>query len=210
MWRCLEYVYIYNSYLVLDLDGVPLGEMGHLMNLIARDKYVMAAFRSPSWRGIKFIIETDSPMQDHKLAYEQTATYFERLLGKKLDRSGSDICRLCFFAHDPLAFYREEHEIFPVVPVPPAPPVTKTRFPVRPLESLGTDFNDYIFNKSIRMTNRKRQYYEGNRNNYIFLLSCYLRMNGMRKEDALEEILNRFNYSQREITTAVKSAYKYK
>jgi len=222
LWRCLDNVTIYTSYIILDLDHLVDAELKRIWLLLRHCPYMLAAFRSPSWCGIKIIVETDAPMQDHKRAYNQVADYFERLLGCKIDRSGSDIPRLAFIGHDPWAFYNEQHTIFNVVYLPPPSPTRPLRPSSSPLFRRGVGGEavyvspNRLFNRAVGCTMKKRDFVEGNgtarsgRNNFVFLLSAYCRFFGLSEEDALGQILQFYNYDKREIERSVKSAYRYK
>jgi hypothetical protein len=213
LWRCLDNVTIYNSYLIFDLDHLADAELKRIWLLLKADAYVMAAFRSPSWQGIKFIIETDAPLQDHKTAYEKAAAYYERLLGTRLDRSGSDVCRICFIGYDPWA-YVKAHQVFIIPPPLPLPlPKPTPRFPIRPSFSFprpSEATTSIIFERCVVFLNKYQQYEVGNRNNYSYSLARKLKRFNIDYDDALAMMLSRYDLPERELTCCVRSAYKRK
>ncbi|MBG7611434.1 DUF3987 domain-containing protein, partial [Polaribacter sp. BAL334] len=62
--------------------------------------------------------------------------------------------------------------------------------------------------KCLVFTQKKEQYYNGNRNNFIFLFSCNANKFGINKEDALDYCLTNFDLDESEIKATVNSAYK--
>ncbi len=223
--RCKENVTHYNGNILLDADNLSQSELVRLVAMLPTCPYVYAFFISPSGNGIKILVKTNGEMKHHLHTYSRVVNYFTLLLQVKFDTSTCDVVRLCFLSHDPNAYLNPDAWVYEVkMPVIArvAQPVPIYREPKQSLRyetgdcfaiarndsSMNT--TDYLFRKCVRFTNRKRQFSEGNRNNFVFLLSCYCRMNGLSREDALNEIVQHYNFSQREIQSAVRSAYRYK
>lgn len=96
---------------VLDVDHYSHDE-AELSALVARlqaDERVALLFRSPGGDGVKLLFRLHEPCTDSKRfsdAYKAFAFAFGEQygLGKHVDFRTSDVTRVCFLAHDPLAF----------------------------------------------------------------------------------------------------------
>jgi predicted P-loop ATPase len=90
----------HSSYYIYDLDGVNPKKM---KKLIADEPSLLMAFMSPRANGLKVVLQ--GPIAEdakiHKKFWEVGASIVEERTGQKLDRSGSDVCRLCFLSSDP-------------------------------------------------------------------------------------------------------------
>jgi hypothetical protein len=71
---------------------------------------------------------------------------------------------------------------------------------------MDTDYSD-VFNKCVEFTNKKSQYFEGNRNNYIHLLACNTNRLGVPEDEATNLITQNFDINPEEARTAIHSAY---
>lgn len=99
----------YNNLLVLDIDHLYADKMFETRECLNSDPYVAAFWLSPSGRGYKGLVHLsyEDELSDidmitkHKIAFRQLYTYLLSTYGIELDRSGSDISRLCFMSWDP-------------------------------------------------------------------------------------------------------------
>jgi hypothetical protein len=108
--RKMEYLLSYSGFLILDLDH--LDEVESAFARIVSSPYAFSCFRSPGGKGLKVLVEITSSSDHHELAFDQVATYFEKLLHLAIDRSGKDVTRLCFVSSDPSLFINTRHEKF--------------------------------------------------------------------------------------------------
>ena len=99
--RRREFMKSYSGLIVFDIDKIPNNRIQALFENIKQDKFTFAIWRSPSGRGLKFIVKTDSDPSDHKLYYRAICTFYEKTYTIDIDRSGSDLTRLCYVSHDP-------------------------------------------------------------------------------------------------------------
>ena len=99
----------HTSLVTIDIDGLNPSEIPDLLGQLAQMPEVVLAFVSPSGVGIKVIVRvnpTPQNAQEHKGAFQGCVEFFGDLateFGFKIDTSGSDVSRLCYLAHDPLA-----------------------------------------------------------------------------------------------------------
>ncbi|WP_344851412.1 BT4734/BF3469 family protein [Pedobacter jeongneungensis] len=112
----------YNQLLVLDFDKLTAEAKDMLKSKLKDDSHILSFWESPSGSGLKGLMylefPSDFPAEDtnfrHTYAFGKVHTYFKEKHGSELDKSGSDVTRLCFFSFDPKLFIREEITPFQV------------------------------------------------------------------------------------------------
>jgi hypothetical protein len=98
----------YNCLLVIDIDKLEEDEMEKTKSILAEDPYVSAFWTSPSGNGFKGLVHLQYDerlfsydIKDrHKMAFKQVFKYLLSEYAIELDKSGSDISRLCFMSAD--------------------------------------------------------------------------------------------------------------
>jgi hypothetical protein len=123
-----------------------------------------------------------------------------------IDTSGSDICRLCFVSYDANCFINANANTFKVDIKAKEEFINKVAPYVNNQERELTI--ESLFDKCLEFTQKKSQYYEGNRNNFIYLFSANACRFGILEQETQEFCLTNFDLSESEINSAVKSAYK--
>ena len=103
---------VYNKLLVIDVDKIPLEALPETQSLLCNDSYLYSVWLSPSGSGLKGLVRLESPVQYHKLAFDQVASYFLEKYDVRLDKSGSDVSRLCYASWDPNLFINENSSVF--------------------------------------------------------------------------------------------------
>lgn len=95
----------HSGLLSVDVDKLTDAGMTDAWGELTADPHVVIAFRSPSGNGIKGALRV--PVAEdgtgHLEAFQAAERYFEEVHGLLLDKSGKDVCRLCFLSHDPEA-----------------------------------------------------------------------------------------------------------
>jgi hypothetical protein len=184
----------YSQCIILDIDHLDSFMLQSLQQSVMDDPLTMACFVSPSGKGFKIIIQVDSSKETHKQAFEQVKDYFEKKYNLTVDKSGKDLTRLCFVSFDPAAWYNAHATVFHV--------------------NAGTTLSQHqlhnvneLFASCVHFTELKESYATGNRNNFVFQLACNLNRKGMSQVDALNLILEQYDYNTSEVTTTVKSAF---
>lgn len=112
----------YNKMMVIDIDDLEELQLKDVYKYLISDSYVAAFWLSPSGRGYKGLVnlEYDEKMdvfdvkERHKMAFEQLFTYLLSEYGISIDKSGKDICRLCFMSSDEKIVEKETVKSFPV------------------------------------------------------------------------------------------------
>lgn len=105
----------YNQLLVLDFDKLTATGMATLKSKLEEDSHILSFWESPSGSGLKGLMYLDFPLNfpaedtnfRHTYAFRMVRNYFKEKYESELDKSGSDVTRLCFFSFDPRLFIRE-------------------------------------------------------------------------------------------------------
>ena len=192
----------YSQILGLDFDDIPVEEINNLVSLINGCEYTFASFISPSGEGLKVFIKINSNAEQHATAYSQVANFYKELSGYDFDAKCKDITRLCFVSCDADLFINEEAKTFEVKE---EVKITKKAPQKEVIHNLTTD---ELLDKCLKFTEQKEQYYNGNRNNFIFLFTCNANKFGIYEEDTLSYCINNFDLEEREIKATVNSTYK--
>lgn len=187
----------YNQCVILDFDDISEDYLQEAKNNATLAPYTLAAFISPRGTGLKIIVQVNTQVEDHGIAFQQVADYYSQALNEEIDPSGKDCSRLCFMSYDPEAYYNKDAEVFQVVLV------QENRKETVPVLS-----DDEIFHKIIEFTNQKATYANGNRNNYIHLLACNCNRCGLAADFTKSRILMSFDLDEKEVTSTVKGVYE--
>ena len=200
--RKAEFLKNYSQTINLDFDHIPLEELESLVAKINDCKFTLASFISPRGEGIKVFIKINSNAEKHAIAYNQVANFYKTLTGFDFDPKCKDITRLCFVSYDPNAFINDKAAVFEV-----KEEVNKinTKVENQVAQNLSTD---ELLDKCLKFTEQKEQYHNGNRNNFIHLFASNSNRFGIYEADTLDYCTTNFDLDEKEIKTAVNSAYK--
>ena len=106
----------YNSVMVLDIDGVPSEKMRAVGEKLNCCEYIASFWRSPSNLGYKGLVWIKYEGKDinrslesyHDYAFTCFKRYMDTVYKIKLDHSGSDVSRLCYYSYDPDLVMKEK------------------------------------------------------------------------------------------------------
>lgn len=104
---------------VADLDKLDATEVTGAMDKARGDPHAVAAFTSPSGRGLKIAHFSTRP---HAHAWQDMAAHVTRLYGHVPDPATKDLARLCFVSHDSTAHINGDALPLPEATAPPAAP----------------------------------------------------------------------------------------
>lgn len=184
----------YIKYTILDIDGVRKSGK----SLVALKKEVcnidttLCCFISPSGDGLKIIIPIDSEKEHHEWATTRVMENYSKQLGIKIDPSGTDISRLCYYSYDPNIYVNKNAKTFEISLIPDMDTRIKT---------------------AIRLTEKKQTFKEGNRSNFIYSLSSYMNKFGVELGGACHYLIEKYGdkgFDIFEIEKIAKSAYNVK
>ncbi len=107
----------YHGRIVIDIDKINNPEELRAKIASFMEPSVIFAFLSPSGNGLKVIHRLDLPeltsIEDtvdfHKQAFNSLVSYYQKKYQiTQIDKSGSDIARVCYYAHDPYVYYNPD------------------------------------------------------------------------------------------------------
>lgn len=213
--RLMQYLEMYSGFVHLDFDKLTPEQLQTAFASISKISYTSLCFISPSGNGLKVFVEVSTELEHHDIAYLQVQKYYEQATGLKADPSCKDVTRLCFMSHDPNAYRTIQNEKF-IVALPQFIQEQQSQTPtaIAPVVPIVTaepeDLNiTFLFNQQIQFTNQKASYTDGNRNNYIYLLASNCNRVGLSQSDTEILCTQHFDLPEREIKTAVNSAYSH-
>jgi hypothetical protein len=213
--RQMPFLEMYSGFVHLDFDKLSPEQLQTAFAIISKISYTSLCFISPSGNGLKVFVEVSTELERHDIAYLQVQKYYEDATGLKADPSCKDVTRLCFMSHDPNAYRTIQNEKF-IVALPQFIQEQQSQTPtaiapVVPIEQAEPeDLNiTFLFNQQIQFTNQKASYTDGNRNNFIYLLASNCNRVGLWQSDTEILCTQHFDLSEREIKTAVNSAYSH-
>ena len=213
--RQMPFLEMYSGFVHLDFDKLTPEQLQTGFAIISKISYTSLCFISPSGNGLKVFVEVSTELEHHDIAYLQVQKYYEDATGLKADPSCKDVTRLCFMSHDPNAYRTIQNEKF-IVALPQFIQEQQSQTPtaiapVVPIETAEPeDLNiTFLFNQQIQFTKQKASYTDGNRNNFIYLLASNCNRVGLSQSDTEILCTQHFDLSEREIKTAVNSAYSH-
>ena len=186
-----EFLKEYSKIIVLDIDKSNK-RTKKLKELICTCPYTLGCFVSPGGNGLKVFVKTETDIEQHKDTFNRIKKYYEGLIQFKVDPSGKDVTRLCFFSYDTEAYYNEN------------------AWPFKGNEEKKEKEPDYnqIFQKQVKFTDKIIQYHSGNRNNYIYQLACNCNRMGIPKHITGDLVRQNYDLESEEIEKSVSSAYE--
>ena len=118
--RAVETCKCYTHLMVFDIDHCPSNKMNVMAETLRNDMHVIAFWISPSGEGYKGLIRLEygeewtytDDSEKHKCAFRQFAQYMLERNDIEIDKSGSDIPRLCFVSYDPAICIKDEYAPF--------------------------------------------------------------------------------------------------
>ena len=205
----------YTGIIVCDIDKITPGKLSSYKQTLIHDNYVLAFFESPS-KGLKVLVKVDSELRHHSQhGFLQVESYMKEHYDIKIDPSGKNPSRLCFISHDEDMFYNESYDVFPVDTSVDyeALEMSENMKSVKYIKDNFVASNDsnYVFNTACDWISKSKagSFHKGNRNNFIFVLSCRLSEAGLPLGMAMPMILARYpSMGFKETKTTVSSAYK--
>lgn len=111
----------YTSLVVVDIDKLENIEL--VKSQLKSDRYVISVWTSPSGNGLKalFNVRYANPVKEEEIwvlheycAFPQIENYLSMNYGIQVDKTGSDITRLCFVSSDSDIHLKREFELFTI------------------------------------------------------------------------------------------------
>jgi len=202
---------VYNHIFVVDIDNIGINRLKRFKKELIDNPWVYAYFDGPT-KGIKILVFVDSPIEWHSThAFDTIDNAFYNLYNIRIDRSGRNISRLCYVSYDPSLYINEDALALHIEPAEKVKMYDhiKHKNPFNTESAIKDGL--FIFNECVKITEFSRvgKYRKGNRNNFIFVLSCLLCEHAITREQAESYICSRFKSLEvKEVQTTVSSAYR--
>jgi len=110
----MVFLQTYNPLVILNINNLDPHLLRYLIFRTKHIEFTKAVFVSPGGRGLKIIVEVDSEMKKHDLAWQQVCDFYEEQLDVAVENKGDKITRLCFMSHDPDAYFNPESSVYKV------------------------------------------------------------------------------------------------
>lgn len=205
----------YSHIVIVDIDTKDMGmTFEKTWKYVTEAPFVFAAFKSPSG-GIKALAYSRTKIEKHRdLLYPCMEDYFMLNFGIKLDPKNKDVSRLCFISWDPNMYisYEDKRPFSPKDDSPSMYKALNSNF----IEVRSVDWSKYQESTDIRHvfeTARKWAmkstggFKKGQRNNYVYYLSCILNRAGIYQATAMDLLSNQYPSFRDELKSTVQSAY---
>ena len=200
--RAVKFLKTYSGFLILDIDKLQPEQVEEMKQKLCAMALTFCCFISPSGLGLKVIVRVSSDSTEHKTAYKQVKELYEKELGIVIDKSGSDVSRLCYFSSDSNLYLNEDAEIFN--------PTQEIKMEIKStphnILNSGT-FSADVFEKCVQLTENIYKFQEGERNNFVHLLAANCNRNGIDEIEATSKIKGSYNYDDGEVSTTISNVY---
>lgn len=195
----------YTGVICLDYDNVR--SVFNLKEAVKELPTTLAAFISPSMKGVKVFVLTDGIANNHKDNFATVAAYYNDILKEVADTRAQNISRLCYLSVDRDLYFNDNPDFFQIQP---------KAFKKLDIKETVTPsvLEDWQVKYLIEFTEKQGVYYnEGSRNEFIYRLACNFNRYGFDIEVAKVECekvwqQNTDKFSWAELMRTVKSAYK--
>ncbi len=99
----------HSGLMVLDFDHLPEPETLKMQLLTDQHFETELLFTSPNGNGLKWVIAVDVTRYSHNIWFDAVSRYIATTYSVEVDKSGRDVCRVCFLSYDPDAFMHPRH-----------------------------------------------------------------------------------------------------
>lgn len=207
--RNKEEIQFYSQIICIDIDNLEIPEVVGLKEEFKEDPYTYAAFISPSATGLKVLYNCYSTPEEHETIFDALVRYVEDRYRVDVDKSGRDICRLCFLSHDHDIYINKYSQPFGFQVLvdaeskksePKIQPVSKI-----PKQTIGMDYLD----KCHEITSKTYKSIPGQFNNYIVTFSIFANRYGIDENTVILHLQNHCHeHDAKETKASVISTYK--
>ncbi len=190
------------GFVILDFDEVD--DLETLRAACEGDAHTVGGFRSPL-KGYKVITHVENAGGRHREAYELVRAHYEEITGLKVDASGKDISRTCYFSYDPECYIAALFDSFSL------PPCEEGQGGFESASHGGEECfagREAAFISANLLLHPLR---EGNRNQGAFILGCKAAKAGCNLEaihaHLAKEICGK-DFTEEELKRTLQSAYQ--
>lgn len=193
----------HSGLMVVDFDKYPSQDsMIQDLQLLKQNKHFVSLFISPSGNGIKGVVKIP---KCNKIDHERYFKAFQREYNYLyFDKSNCNVDRVCYESYDPNININFDAETYEPILIDEGFTISE-RVPIIPVSN-----EDFIINKIINF-DWKKDFTDGQRNNFLFDLAGAFCEYGINEDHAIGYILNNVvigEFSENEAKNTIKSSYK--
>lgn len=185
----------YSQVIHLDYDKIAENLISTVKKKACSLPTTLACFISPSGKGLKIFIKTDSTVEEHDEVYKEISILYDKLLGIYSDLSCSNINRACFVSWDRELYLNMDS----------APYIRKKQH--IDIQNAKPYSMKSVF-ECIEFTKNVCQYVEGNRNNFIYRLARNANKWGIDMDEVINISIAQFDLEENEIRTTITNAFE--
>ncbi|MBE9490865.1 MAG: hypothetical protein IMY67_11265 [Bacteroidetes bacterium] len=213
----------HSGLMCLDIDDLTLTDLEEITKKVNKDEFTFASFISPGGLGLKVIVKITPGKAHHKEQFLALEQYFNEFLnnytstkknekkkGGKLvkidtdqgeflkvhiDKSGKDVCRVCYESYDPNIYWNDDSEIW-------------YECLEEIVEQRTIEDQEEIIKLLQIWIDRNETYYEGNRNNYLSKFLYAMCRYGVNDYKARDYLSSKFQgLPSKDLDAMIKSCY---
>jgi len=118
--RTIQSLKDYNCICIIDIDSISNQDIQRYLKILQSDPFIFSFWLSPSGKGIKGLVKfkyettlsVSTSSEAHKFAFSELNSYLRRKYNIEIDKSGSDVTRLCFVSSDSNLVIKEQIDDF--------------------------------------------------------------------------------------------------
>ena len=192
----------HSGLMITDFDGIPEQDLEKEFDKFKNNPHVVVIFRSPSGKGFKAVVRIPPcSITDHERYFKA----FQKDFGNEYwDEKNKDVSRICFESYDENVYFNPDAELY-------NPELIDEGFYVHEYISYTPIDNESEIIDRIMKWNWSTSFTEGERNVHIYNLACTFCEFGITESTAEAYIGSNVvtgNFSDRELKTTIKSAYR--
>lgn len=178
--------------IIIDFDS--LQDIEAAKALLMADKYTEYLFVSCSGQGLAVVVNIEADPAKHLDSFLFLEEYYLKYYNLKADKSCKDVSRPRYISHDPDLYNALYFETVKLIP-----------------NSITVDNDEGRFEFALNVHNKKNEFVEGNRHNYLVILAFWLNKCGVSEVFAYDQLISRFSgpeKTEKELQRIVRDCYK--
>lgn len=175
----------HSGFVCLDFDHLTSYEkLVEFKDSLKKNKYVFAAFISPSGDGMKVVVRIPKDITNHAKYGESLGKWFKQD-DQKVDEL-KDIARVCFESYDPDIWINEQAVVFDVI--------SKPKPVVVEYAHEGDKIVDQhaIFRNLKKWADARDSYHDGNKHNFLVKLACACNRFGLDQDFTTAKLIESY------------------
>jgi hypothetical protein len=186
----------HSGFMVLDFD--QLDDAQQFRDDLRENAFIFACWISPRGNGVKALVRIAKP-ESHREHFAALQDEFNGLL----DKSGVNVSRVCYESYDPDIYINEGAEIYKKI----------KKSVVIEQQIVNTDHSENFKKLVSWLSNKREAFVKGERNIFIYKLSCACARFGIPEAVATNLIVANYvvttnDFTVKECEQTVRSAYK--